>query len=101
MENNLDANFAAEYLIRQEKILGSSSFVSWTPLDKCCQETVESHAQINSMMVCGVCRHIIKCFTEERPYKNFLTFCHTRGRNVRATRSGNLLMVVYKSHGNV
>jgi hypothetical protein len=101
LENTIEENMAAKYLTEQETTLQSSHFVDWVEPDKCCLNTVDSHAEINPIMVCGECRHIIKCFHDERAYKNFLAFCHSRGRNVRAAKYDDLYVVVYKSHGNV
>lgn len=100
-DNLVEESVTARYLADQEKTLRGSHYVYWREASQCCLGTVESHAEINPIMVCGNCRHIIKIFEEERAYKNFLAFCHSRGRNVKANTVGKYFMVVYKSHGNL
>ena len=105
MENivteNVTENVALKYIQDQESTLVESPYVSFEDLKSCCIDTVDSHAEINPIMVCGTCRHIIKCFHDERSYKNFLHFCHSRGRSVKASKQGAYFVVVYKSHGNI
>ncbi len=64
----------------------------------CCIETLKRHAACNPMMVCGECKQIIKCFTDERPYRNYLTFCRSRNRQIRIAREGSFYMVVFRSY---
>jgi hypothetical protein len=101
LEKSTDQSYVEKYLTEQEKTLKDSHFVDWDVSSQCCIDTIDSHAQINPIMVCGTCRHIIKCFSDERSYKNFLAFCHSRGRNVKAVAYDDYYVVIFQSHGNV
>lgn len=48
----------------------------------CCVATIQQHVRHNPMMVCTECKHIIKCFTDERAFQNYLVFCRSRRRPV-------------------
>lgn len=48
----------------------------------CCVSTIRHHVRYNPMMVCSHCKFIIKCFTDERAYQNYLIFCRSRRRPV-------------------
>lgn len=99
--DTVSETLSAKYLANQQSTLQNSSFVDWAKPDVCCSKTIDTHAHINPIMVCGTCKHIIKCFSEERAFKNFLMFCHSRGRKVRATEYGAYFVAIYQSHGNV
>lgn len=51
-------------------------------LPSCCVETIRHLVRDNPMMVCSHCKFIIKCFTDERAYQNYLIFCRSRRRPV-------------------
>jgi hypothetical protein len=51
-------------------------------LHACCVETIRNHVLHNPMMVCSKCKFIIKCFTDERAYQNYLVFCRSRRRPI-------------------
>lgn len=64
----------------------------------CCKKTIEMHAANNPMMVCSDCKQIIKCFDEERPFRNYQRFCASRHRKILATQLGERFVVVFKSY---
>ena len=101
MEKSIDQVYSEKYLADQKVTLEKSEFIEWNVTNDCCINTIDSHAEINPIMVCGDCRHIIKCFHDERSYMNFLAFCHSRSRNVKAIKYDKYFVVVYQSHGNV
>jgi hypothetical protein len=51
-------------------------------LNDCCVDTIRNHVEHNPMMVCSKCKFIIKCFTDERAYNNYLVFCRSRRRPI-------------------
>lgn len=64
----------------------------------CCKETIRMHAANNPMMVCSDCKQIIKCFDEERPFKNYQRFCASRHRKILVTTYDNRFVVVFRSY---
>ncbi len=64
----------------------------------CCKKTIKMHAANNPMMVCSDCKQIIKCFDDERAYKNYQRFCASRHRRILATQFDNRYIVVFKSY---
>jgi hypothetical protein len=66
-------------------------------LRPCCEATISLHAKNNAMMVCGTCKHIIKCFSEERAYKNYLKFCDSRHRKIVTGRVDGYHIVIFRS----
>jgi hypothetical protein len=64
----------------------------------CCKKTIDMHAANNPMMVCPDCKQIIKCFDEERPFRNYQRFCASRHRKILATQLGDRFVVVFKSY---
>lgn len=89
------------YAEKQKDILENSPYINWDPMRSCCEHTVDTHAHINHIMVCGTCKHIIKVFAEEKPFRNFLVFCHSKGRKVMACKDSTHYIAIYLSHGNV
>lgn len=69
-----------------------------TGILSCCESTIEKHAEHNPMMVCSDCKQIIKCFREERPYNNYLTFCRSRHRQISYGQVDGLYVVIFKSY---
>ena len=51
---------------------------------ECCVKTVKENAKYNPMMVCPECKYLIKCFSDDAAYRNYLKFCHSRGRHVES-----------------
>jgi hypothetical protein len=51
-------------------------------LPACCVSTIRHHVKHNPMMVCSQCKFIIKCFSDERAYQNYIVFCRSRRRPV-------------------
>ena len=65
---------------------------------ECCQKTIDMHAANNPMMVCSDCKQIIKCFSDERAYKNYQRFCASRHRRILATSYNSSYVVVFRSY---
>lgn len=64
----------------------------------CCVRTIRQHAKFNPMMVCGECKQIIKCFTDQRAFENYLTFCKSRRRQILRGTVETLYTVVFRSY---
>ena len=64
----------------------------------CCVETIRQHVRYNPMMVCADCKNIIKCFSEERAFQNYLTFCRSRRRTVLTGVVGEHYTVAFRSY---
>lgn len=67
-------------------------------LRPCCEGTISLHAANNSMMVCGTCKQIIKCFTDERAYRNYVKFCNSRHRKFITLPHKGYNVVVFKAY---
>lgn len=66
-------------------------------ISPCCHQTIDKLAKCNQMMVCPQCRQIIKVFSDDSAYRNFVKFCESRGRMVQKGVHDNLQVVVYPS----
>jgi hypothetical protein len=64
----------------------------------CCEATIHLHAKNNAMMVCGTCKHIIKCFLEPVAYKNYVKFCTSRHRKVLTGVIDAYHIVVFRAY---
>ncbi len=69
-----------------------------TALQGCCVATIKQHVRFNPMMVCSECKNIIKCFTEERAFQNYLTFCRSRRRPVLTAVIEGHFTVAFRSY---
>jgi hypothetical protein len=67
-------------------------------VNKCCEQTLESHAANNPMMVCGTCKQILKCFSTEKSYRNFMTFCKSRHRKTQDFFYDPYYVVIYRAY---
>lgn len=67
-------------------------------LSPCCESTIRQHVKFNPMMVCAECKNIIKCFSEERAYQNYLTFCKSRKRPVVTGMVEEYYTVAFRSY---
>lgn len=67
-------------------------------LKDCCTLTIEQHADNNPMMVCSQCKQIIKCFDQERAFRNYKRFCMSRHRRILATEHTKWWVIVFKSY---
>lgn len=67
-------------------------------LRSCCKATVDLHGENNPMMVCSDCKQIIKCFDNERAYRNYQRFCHSRHRSIVATYYSKWWVIVFRSY---
>ena len=88
-------DIAREYSRQGSNVSGSETNTQ-TLIQSCCVETIKKHAANNPMMVCGTCKQIIKCFTEEPAYRNYIRFCQSRHRHLLATESSGYLVVVFR-----
>jgi hypothetical protein len=68
------------------------------PISQCCQDTINALVFDNSMMVCQRCRNLIKAFTDETAFRNYLIFCQSRGRKINAAKLGPYLVVAFKNY---
>ncbi|MFW7380302.1 MAG: hypothetical protein ACOH5I_15935 [Oligoflexus sp.] len=64
----------------------------------CCKKTIKQHAANNPMMVCSDCKQIIKCFDDEKAFRNYQRFCASRHRRILATSFEDRLVVVFRSY---
>ena len=69
-----------------------------TDLKVCCTATIDQHADNNPMMVCSDCKQIIKCFDQERAFRNYKRFCASRHRRILATQHLKWWVIVFKSY---
>lgn len=67
-------------------------------LQNCCVETIRKHALYNPMMVCADCKQIIKCFLDERSFRNYLTFCNSRRRTIQKGMVQGYHTIVFRSY---
>jgi hypothetical protein len=67
-------------------------------LPPCCRETVRSHVFHNPMMVCPDCKIMIKCFSDEKSFNNYLTFCRSRGRRVKTASESGFYFAMYNTY---
>lgn len=67
-------------------------------LSVCCFHTVRFYAVRNPMIMCQGCKHIIKCFIEERAFLNYVKFCQSRGRNIVADKVGPYHVVIFRAY---
>jgi hypothetical protein len=64
----------------------------------CCVETMRIHAANNPMMVCNICKQLIKCFTDESAYQRYIRFCQSRGRKVLEGVYNQYRVVIFRSY---
>lgn len=65
---------------------------------ECCKKTIDMHADNNPMMVCSDCKQIIKCFDQEKAFRNYKRFCQSRHRNIIATEYAKWWVIIFKSY---
>ena len=70
----------------------------FSELKDCCVKTIDMHANNNPMMVCSECKQIIKCFDEERAFRNYKRFCLSRHRRIVASEYANWWVIIFKSY---
>ncbi|MFK7872073.1 MAG: hypothetical protein AB8C84_02730 [Oligoflexales bacterium] len=63
----------------------------------CCMRTVRDNAKFNPMMVCAECKYLIKCFTDDAAYRNYLKFCASRGRQVEHGMLDSYRVTIFKA----
>lgn len=64
----------------------------------CCKKTIQLHAANNPMMVCSDCKQIIKCFDDDKAFRNYQRFCASRHRRILATSFENRRIIVFRSY---
>jgi hypothetical protein len=64
----------------------------------CCVTTIRQHAIHNPMMVCTECKQIIKCFLDEKAFRNYLKFCQSRHRKFTTGVVDDYQTIVYKPY---
>lgn len=64
----------------------------------CCRQTIRRHVTHNPMMVCPDCKIMIKCFSNEKAYNNYVTFCRTRGRRIKSAQDVGFYFVMYNTY---
>jgi len=67
-------------------------------IPNCCVATIATHVRFNPMMVCADCKNIIKCFDDERAYKNYLKFCQSRRRPILMGQVENYWTIAFRSY---
>ena len=70
-------------------------------LNHCCLNTVKFYAVRNPMIMCQGCKHIIKCFLEERAFHNYVKFCNSRGRHIVADYIRPYHVVAFRAYEQV
>ena len=81
-----------------EKANALKADVALTGLAPCCRQTVRSHVAHNPMMVCPDCKLMIKCFSDERSFNNYVTFCRSRGRRIKTVVDSGFYFVMYNNY---
>ena len=64
---------------------------------ECCYDTLTQHSTHNMMMVCSSCKKMIKCFDSESKFKNFVSFCHSRRRDILIGKFEERDLVIYRN----
>ncbi len=64
-------------------------------LRNCCKETVISHAINNPMMMCQTCKYIIKCFKEDKAFRNYVRFCCSSSRKITISEVAGYKVIVF------
>jgi len=65
-------------------------------LRSCCRDTVEKHAPHNPMIGCSGCNHLIKNFSDERAFLNYVHFCNSQNREIQIGKVKNLFIAIYQ-----
>ena len=76
-------------------LMAESALKGLTP---CCRKTVRSHVAHNPMMVCPDCKMMIKCFSDEKSFNNYVTFCKSRGRRIKSVTDAGFYFVMYNNY---
>lgn len=64
----------------------------------CCRNAIDLHAAFNQMMVCPDCKQIIKCFSDERAFRNYQKFCHSRHRKFITVSYQGMNVLIFKAY---
>jgi hypothetical protein len=67
-------------------------------IPSCCRQTIRRHVSHNPMMVCPECKIMIKCFSNEKAYNNYVTFCRGRGRRIKSAIDVGFYFVMYNTY---
>ena len=79
------------------KKLAPTMFVA-SNLRDCCKDTIDTHALYNPMILCQSCKRLIKCFKEEREFRNYVVFCQSRGRRFDVGDHGEYKAVIFENY---
>ncbi len=71
--------------------------IHWEEIKPCCRETMKLHADFNAMMVCPTCKKMIKCFSDDKAFHNYLKFCKTRHKEITTHQSGNNCVIIFRA----
>jgi hypothetical protein len=66
-------------------------------LANCCKRTIDLLSKNNPMMVCQECKHMIKVFSSDIPFKNYVRFCNSRHRSIFTCSYKELKVVIYQA----
>ena len=69
-----------------------------TKIKECCVVTIRAHADHNPMMSCQGCKDTIKCFTDAVAFRNYITFCQSRGRKYTIGTVDDYDVVIFRSY---
>ncbi len=67
-------------------------------LPACCQQTIETHAAYNPMIVCQTCKSLLKCFKDGPAFNNYIRFCQSRGRPFKVTDTETYKIISLNSY---
>jgi hypothetical protein len=67
-------------------------------LTPCCRQTVRSHVAHNPMMVCPDCKMMIKCFSDEKSFNNYVIFCKGQSRRIKTVIDSGFYFVMYNNY---
>ena len=67
-------------------------------LMECCRSAIDLHAAYNQMMVCPECKQIIKCFSDERAFRNYQKFCLSRHRKFITVPYQGMNVLIFKAY---
>lgn len=70
-------------------------------LQGCCIQTVKLHAAHNPMMMCPECKQIVKCFRDEKTFRNYVKFCKSRHRKISIARHDDMQIVLYRTYSKI
>lgn len=95
-ENPKNEDQSLESIVQKfEPLMASTALAG---LSVCCRQTVRSHVAHNPMMVCPDCKVMIKCFSDDKSFNNYVTFCRSRGRRIKTVQDSGFYFVMYNNY---